>query len=297
MRAVMLRPNCHRRGCHRASPGLGLLLTWRRTPRFEGSDFCSESCLELHLEAELSERWCNLHRKILPVLPRPKIGAILVQNGAITSADLERALALQRREGHGRLGDWLQRQGVLTEHQITMALSRQYGLPVINLRDGEPPGEAIRFLPASVARCFRSLPVGFDEVHDTLQLAMSPPLGFHIQEVFRRMTGKPLSIFIGDETRIRFLQDLWYGPGTDAPDDAVVFEDLEDLLSIARASAAFACENRALNLQMDLVDDKFWTRIDFPGNSLHRVCRLRPTATSQTVSSSACSSSSAAVRM
>lgn len=272
----MLRPNCQRKGCTRIRPDLGLLLNRRKVPQFEGREFCSDRCLELQVESELSERWENARRRTPPRLPRPKLGAILLQSGTITQLQLERAIALQKEEGRGRIGEWLQQLGCLSERQITQALSRQYGLPMINLRESDPPSEAARLVPGRIARTFSSLPVGYDDERETIQLAITPPFGYLTQDVLRRMTGRTLSLFIADESQIRKLLELWYAPSVPGDGEEITFQDLEDVLSIARATISFAGDNKATNLRIELIEDCLWTRIDFPGSSLHRVCQYAP---------------------
>jgi hypothetical protein len=287
----MFRPNCQRKGCTRVRPDFGLLLNRKKVPQFEGKDFCSENCLELQVESELSERWQNVHRSARPRVPRPKIGAILLQNGMITQHQLEEAIALQKREGHGRIGEWLQRLGIVSERQITQALSRQYALPMINLRETDPPSEAVHLIPGIIARSFSALPVGYDEDRATIQLAVIPPFGFLTQDILRKMTGKNLSIFVGDESKIRRLLELWYETCASG-DKEGVFEDLPDVLSIGRATVAFACESRASNLQIELLEDYLWTRVDLQNSSLHRVCRQAAVVRRDSSQTSASASSS-----
>ncbi|PJK14731.1 type II secretion system protein [Lysobacteraceae bacterium NML07-0707] len=65
------------------------------------------------------------------------LGQLLLARQAITEADLERALELQRDVG-GRIGNLLIRIGALSEEQLLDALSQQLGLPLLG-RDLEPP--------------------------------------------------------------------------------------------------------------------------------------------------------------
>ena len=65
----------------------------------------------------------------LRVNQRPKIlGQLLVDDGVLTAADLEKALHEQRVRG-GRLGEVLVRSGLATEDVVARTLARQLGLP------------------------------------------------------------------------------------------------------------------------------------------------------------------------
>lgn len=61
-----------------------------------------------------------------------KLGEILVRENLITPQQLRDALEYQRNNG-GRLGSNLVKLGVVSDDVVTAVLSRQYGVPSINL--------------------------------------------------------------------------------------------------------------------------------------------------------------------
>jgi hypothetical protein len=64
---------------------------------------------------------------------RLPLGLLLLSKGIITGAHLQEALKAQRDSQKGRLGEWLRQQGIVTEEQVTAALSMQWGIPVFHL--------------------------------------------------------------------------------------------------------------------------------------------------------------------
>src|SRR6266852_5144686 len=70
-----------------------------------------------------------------------RLGEILVKESLITQDQLQKALEFQRANG-GKLGSCLTKMGFITDDDITGVLSRQYGVPSINLKFSEI-GEAI----------------------------------------------------------------------------------------------------------------------------------------------------------
>ena len=62
-----------------------------------------------------------------------RLGEILVKESLITQDQLQKALEFQRANG-GKLGSCLTKMGYITDDDITGVLSRQYGVPSINLR-------------------------------------------------------------------------------------------------------------------------------------------------------------------
>ena len=63
-----------------------------------------------------------------------KLGEILVRENLISPQQLREALDHQREQG-GRLGFNLVKLGMVSDDMITAVLSRQYGVPSVNLDD------------------------------------------------------------------------------------------------------------------------------------------------------------------
>ncbi len=270
---VMPRFDCHRKGCTRIRSELSLFLSRRRPPRLDGYTFCSDACLEAYLEQELSDRWHRLLRDRRRRIPRPKLGTILLQDALITADQLEEAVNRQRQTQQGRLGEWLRRLGFADEHQITVALAKQCGLPLINLTHVDPRSDAARLIPGRVAKCTGLLPVGYDDFQKSLQIAVTGPVNFSSQESIRRMVRRGLLTFIGDQSAIEALIEQWYGPEELTLSSVPTYSSLSDLLEIGRELLVSAANQRADNLQVELLEDFLWARIDVGARTQHVFCR------------------------
>ena len=75
-----------------------------------------------------------------------RLGEILVKESLITQDQLQKALEFQRANG-GKLGSCLTKMGYITDDDITGVLSRQYGVPSINLRFYEIDPIIIKLIP------------------------------------------------------------------------------------------------------------------------------------------------------
>lgn len=261
--------NCYRKECTRIRSDFSLFLNRRQPPRYDGNTFCSESCMLTFFEKELSDKWRRQQYEKNRKIPRPKLGTILMQTAFITREQLEEAVTLQARAQEGRLGEWLLRLGYVEEHQITAALARQYGLPLINLKRSEAKSDAVRLIPGMVAKCSRVLPVGFDDDRESLRIAVSAPVNFNSQEAIRRMVRKGIVAYIGDQSAIQQLLEEWYKPEELDMSNVPTFGSLDDLLEVGREMIANAINHRASNIQAELLQDFFWVRLDFASASHH----------------------------
>jgi Type II secretion system (T2SS), protein E, N-terminal domain len=98
----------------------------------------------------------------LPELkPRSEpLGALIVEAGLLTPADLEWALeeASGRRR---RLGEVLIEEEFVSHDDLVRLLGEQRGMPYLDLSGLDPDPDALSLLPLSTVRLFRTLPVGF----------------------------------------------------------------------------------------------------------------------------------------
>ena len=81
----------------------------------------------------------------------PKIGQLLVTNKIITEEQLIKAIELQKKEG-GRIGTNLIKLGFITDENLVQFLSRQYGVPAINLSDYKIDPLVLKLVPVDMAR-------------------------------------------------------------------------------------------------------------------------------------------------
>jgi hypothetical protein len=66
--------------------------------------------------------------------PGPKLGEIMIAKGWITQKQLEEGLALQKSSSEF-LGILLLRKGIISETQLAVALSEQFRMPLITIKD------------------------------------------------------------------------------------------------------------------------------------------------------------------
>jgi hypothetical protein len=277
----MSKQSCHRKECTRIRSEFSIFLSRRRPPHYEGNIFCSDACLQMQFENSLIEKWRRLQTDNGRRIPRPKLGTILMQTAFITRSQLDEAIKLQSEAQEGRIGEWLLRLGFVEEHQITAALARQYGLPLINLNMADANAEAVRMIPGKVARCSGLVPVGFDDDQMSLRVAVTAPVNFNSQEAIRRMVGKGIVPYVGDPSAIQKMLEKLYEPEDLDLSDLPTFSSLEDLIEVGNEIIATAINHQAQNIRAELVQDFFWVRLDLPTKSHHHLFRYlaAPTGT------------------
>ncbi len=265
----MPKYQCYWKECTRIRSEFSLFLNRRRPPRFDNHTFCSDECLYTYFKNELNDKWHRLHLEQERRIPRPKIGTILMQTAFVTREQLDEAIRMQTKMQEGRLGEWLLRLGFVDEHQVTAALAKQYGLPLINLKNPDADSDAVRMIPGKIAKRSGLVPVGFDDDQSHLRVAVCAPVDFQFQEAIRRMVHKGIAPYIGDQSAIQHLWERYYEPEELDLSNIPTYSSLQELLVVGNDVVTSAIENRALDIQAELLRDFFWMRLDYPSETHH----------------------------
>src|SRR6266705_1787560 len=155
-----------------------------------------------------------------------KLGEILVRENLISPQNLREALDYQREHG-GRLGYNLVKLGLVSDEMITAVLSRQYGIPSVNLDLFHIEESVLRLIPQEVAQKYSVLPLS--RVGATLTLAMVDPTNVFAMDDIKFMTGLNVEPVVVAEASIQQAIAKYYGSSREIElaaisADEVVFE-------------------------------------------------------------------------
>ncbi|MGA1846905.1 type IV-A pilus assembly ATPase PilB [Deferribacter abyssi] len=133
-----------------------------------------------------------------------KIGALLLSENLITQEQLEKALEIQKKEG-GRLGSILIKLGYVDEKKIADFLSKQYGVPFVDLKDVHIDNKILSLIPQDLMHKFLVIPI--DREGQTLKVAIADPSNVYALEELRFLTGFNIKPYVAVESAIReFLE-------------------------------------------------------------------------------------------
>jgi len=152
-----------------------------------------------------------------------RLGELLVRNKLISEGQLVKALEDQKVQG-GRLGASLIKLGFLKEEELSAFLSRQYGVPSINLQEFEIDPAVIRLVPAEVAQKYQIIPI--NRAGSTLIVAMSDPSNIFAIDDIKFMTGYNVEVVVAPDASIKQAIDKYYDQSASFDE---VMGDLEDI--------------------------------------------------------------------
>ncbi|HKL25185.1 MAG TPA: type IV-A pilus assembly ATPase PilB [Desulfuromonadales bacterium] len=152
-----------------------------------------------------------------------RLGELLVRNKLIDENQLAKALEDQRASG-GRLGASLVKLGYLQEEDLAAFLSRQYGVPSINLSEFDIDENVIKLIPNEVAQKYQLVPV--NRAGATLIVAMADPSNIFAIDDIKFMTGYNVEVVVAAEACIRNAIDKYYDQSASYEE---VMGDLDDI--------------------------------------------------------------------
>src|SRR5216684_217738 len=139
-----------------------------------------------------------------------RIGELLLKEKLITPEQLQQALGQQKSNG-GKLGYNLVKMGFVKDEQITALLSKQYGVPAINLASFKIDLTIIKLVPTETARKYQIIPLS--RSGSTLTIAMTDPTNVFAMDDIKFMTGYTVEPVVASEVAITDAIEKYYPSG------------------------------------------------------------------------------------
>ncbi len=143
-----------------------------------------------------------------------RIGDLLLKEKRITPAQLQEALNYQKANG-GKLGLNLVKLGFVTDEEITSLLSKQYGVPSINLTQFEIDQSVIKLIPPDTAQKYQIVPLSRSGA--TLTIAITDPTNVFAMDDIKFMTGYNVEPVVASETAVTDAIKRYYPAASAAP--------------------------------------------------------------------------------
>jgi type IV pilus assembly protein PilB len=97
-----------------------------------------------------------------------------------------------------------------SEQDLVDLLSKQHGVPSVNLDDFQVAPEVLARVPAELALRHQLLPIAVDEESPTLVVAMADPSDRSVIEDLQLSTGLTVEIVVAAKSRVRRAIDRYY---------------------------------------------------------------------------------------
>lgn len=246
-----------------ACDSLQLRSRWQRMQRrrsgvsLQGRRYCGADCLR---QAILEILWENRSapQRASMASHRVPLGLLLLSRQQISAEHLRSALEAQRNSGSGKIGEWLQQLGFATELDVTAALARQWGCPMLRAEAAGLFADHCPAIPLPLLESFQMIPVELVEANRSLLVAFSAAVDHNALYAIERMLGyhtEPCLVTAG-----KMRQGLLALAGMRVSDD-VIFERVEDS-ECARIIASYAAKLAAREIRLARCGKHLWARFE-----------------------------------
>ena len=140
------------------------------------------------------------------------LGEMLLRSNVVSEEQLEDARQTSRQDGKGLTGA-LAKLGYVQETQLVEFLSRQYGVPSINLEEVEVQQEVIELVPREVAERHNVIPI--ERQGSTIVVAMTDPSNIYAMDDIKFLTGFTVEAVVTSEASIESALERYYGAAGD----------------------------------------------------------------------------------
>ena len=155
-----------------------------------------------------------------------RLGELLVQQKLLSEAQLQLALAEQKRSGR-KLGRFFVENGFVTEDEISGALAQQLNIPYIDLKYYNFNPDTVRLLPETQARRFRA--IALEDRGGALLFGLADPTDLFAYDEISRIVKRNIELAVVNEGELLQTIDRIYRKTEEITDFARELEqDLGD---------------------------------------------------------------------
>ncbi len=162
-----------------------------------------------------------------------RLGELLVKEKLITPLQLKKAMEGQRRAG-GRLGHELTKLGYIDQNELTAFLSKQYGVPSINLGDIDIEADVLKLIPKEVVTRHHVIPV--NRSGNILIVAMAEPDNYYAIDDLKFITKFNIEVVVASEQAIQDAVAKYYTSNVSFDEVMMDFEGEDEEFEIGGGS-------------------------------------------------------------
>jgi type IV pilus assembly protein PilB len=161
-----------------------------------------------------------------------RLGELLLRDQIISPEQLQRAQEESRKSGD-RLGNALIKTGAIPEEDLTQFLSKQYGVPAVNLAEFDIDPEVIALVPKDVAVRHRVVPV--NRAGSSLIVAIADPSNILAIDDLKFVTGYNIEAVVASDVGISDAIERYYNKKQEL-DITKVMNEIQDEVEVGSNS-------------------------------------------------------------
>ncbi len=248
---------CSADGCQRWCPDL--LVRGGAGTKIDERWFCGETCVERTTRRRLLA--ARPMASGIPAVPPVRVGVLLRHHGAVSAADLDRALLAQRESGL-KIGAQLRTMGLVDQAVIVKALAEQASVSYLTSVEPSIVRDAPGRLSQGAVRALGLVPFRQPE-NNRVKVACMAPVPRVACGVLRRLTGWTVEPYLVSDEHFMALAEA-YGESVDDVDSGehlAEFIKASSLSDAAARIASAASRRRVVSVTEAVCGPFTWVRV------------------------------------
>ncbi len=127
------------------------------------------------------------------------LGRILIKMRLLTRDKVHHCLKVQKSQGaNKKLGEIFIELGLITEHDLRIALAAQRGMGYTDISGMDIPSDIINIVGSQMANTYRVIPIDFDQKRNLLTIAIDDPNNFRAKDDLSKLLGFKIVTMVTD---------------------------------------------------------------------------------------------------
>ena len=160
---------------------------------------------------------------------KDRILEVLRESGSVSEEDLSSAIELQKERG-GSISDALVKLGVIDDRSLLMLLSKNIGIPPVELSRFHITEDLIKLVPAAIAQKYNVVPVG--RLQKSLTIAVADPLNIFMFDDLKKITGLDINPVLASASDIEDAIERLYQQSAKDEIDSLLEESQQEELEL-----------------------------------------------------------------
>jgi hypothetical protein len=222
--------------------------------------YCSSRCFSSAAEAELAILGTSRPERTNR-FPRMPLGLLMIRYGLLSSSQFKEVKDEQREAGV-EFGEFLVRQGSVSEKQVTGIRAAQWGCPVFTVPPLGIPTEI--HIPSTLVRLYSMVPLHYVATTNMLLVGFVHGVEYGILYAIEKITGcKTQACFVTPsdfQTQVQYLEET-NAQSEDPTPDEIKFESAQTSSEMARTLCSYGVHLEADEAMIGRCKEYLWARL------------------------------------
>jgi hypothetical protein len=249
--------------CHQCNRSLALSHSSTRKAGIKMHDnwYCSSRCFQAAAEEELASLATSSRPQRTKQFSRMPLALLMVRYGLLSSTQFKEMKDEQKEAGE-EIGEFLVRQGSVSEKQLTAVRATQWGYPVFTVPEWGMPTEI--HIPPTFVRLYSMIPLHYVATTNMLLVGFVHGVEYGLLYAIEKITGcktQPCFVTPSDfQNQVQYIEQVNAQSEDETPTE-IKFESAQSSSEMARILCSYSVQLEADEAVIGRCKEYLWARL------------------------------------